>query len=259
MTIRSSLHFTFNGRRSDEFGIMNVNMESGLQSEPFAANRSVKEQRVRGRDRGYFQEIELDKLKFSVSFAWENGWENEDKIREAARWLLSPQYYAPMIFAEQMDRIYYCICVDSPELLHNSMRQGYIRLNFECIDAYTYTPVYEKSLDLSNNSVEGTIYTFENFGDAACKPQISIYKVGNGSIGIFNQSDGNTEMTIKNLVNGETIEIDCENRIIESDIPLTHHYNDLQGDYLTIPVYNNRLLIKGKCHLRFKYQLKRLQ
>ncbi len=259
MAIRSSIYFTFNGQRSDDFGIVNVNMESGMLSEPFAAGRSIRKQRVRGRDRGYFQEIELEELKFTVTFAWRTGWENEEKLREVARWLLSPKYYAPLVFADEPDKIYYCLCVDSPELIHNSLKQGYVRLNFECCDAYAYTPVYEQVFDLSNNPVGGTIIELENIGDAECKPIVSIYKVGGGDVTIRNQSNGNAEMTLVQLVDKETVDIDCENRLIKTDLPLTYRYDKLRGDYLILSIFDNKLLVQGSCRLKFVYQFKRLQ
>lgn len=256
--IRSSEYFTFNGERSDYYGILNVNVgSSGLQSEPFAASRGIKEQRIRGNDRPYFMGVELEPLEFTVSFMFEDKWD-ESKIRNVARWLTSPKYYAPMVFAD-LDRIFYCICVDSPELIHNCLERGYIDLKFRCIDAYTYTRVYNKIVDLSQNPAEGTVYTFENFGDVECKPIVKIEKVGNGDVSFFNQSNGNAEMTFKNLIDKEIVTIDCESRIVESNIPLIYRYNNMVGDYLSIPIYNNYLLIKGTCKLTFTYQLKRIQ
>lgn len=259
MAIRSSEYFTFNSIRSDTYGIFNVNISSGMQSEPFASNRSIREQKVKGNPRPFFMGIEREPFEFTLSFAFKDNWD-EDKIREVARWLLSPKYYAPLMFAEQLDRIFYCLCVDSPELVHNCLSEGYINLKFRCIDDCAYTPVYEKIIDLSTNPPEGTIYTFENIGDDNCKPWVEIQKVnGSGDISISNQSNGNAEMKFVGLANNETITVDCENRIITSDIPLTNRYGNMQGDYMDLPIYNNYLLIKGKCKLKFKYQLKRLQ
>jgi predicted phage tail component-like protein len=259
MTIRESNSFTYAGRSSDEFGIINVNISTGMQSEPFASNRSIREQKVNGNDRPYFMGIEKQPLELTLSFAFENE-TTQDQLREVARWLLGPKYYVPLVFEDiDPDRIFYGLFIDSPEYIHNCAGNGYLQLNFRCADAYSYTGVYTQIYDLSTNPVDGTVITFDNFGDDECKPIIKIYKVGDGDVSIFNQSNGNAEMTIKNLVDDETCTVDCENRIIISDIPLTLHYNDLQGDYLTLPIYNNYLLVKGTCQLEFTYQLKRLQ
>jgi phage-related protein len=260
MAIRSSLFFTFNGRTSEELGIMNVNINSGMQSEQFASNRSIKEQKIRGRDKPYFQEIQRDPLELTVSFAFKDTWDT-DKIRDVARWLTSPKYYSPLIFVEDEDisKIYYCLCIDSPELIHNCLQNGYINLKFRCVDAYCYTNVSTKIIDLSSNPSQGTAYTFANLGDENCDPLVSIYKVGAGDVHIFNQSDGNAEMSFTGLVDQETVIVDCEAKTIVSDIPLTYRYDNLVGDYLSIPIYNNYLLIKGNCKIKFTYEFKRIQ
>jgi phage-related protein len=261
MTVRSSIYFTFNSRRSDEFNIINVNMSTGMQSEPFSLNRSIREQKVKGNDQPYFMGLELQPLEITVSFAFENQF-TTDKLREVARWLTT-KYYAPLQFFDESgggeDRIFYCLLIDGSELTHNSSNSGYINLKFRCIDAYTYTKVYEDIINLPTNPTAGTIHIFDNFGDDNCKPYLEIVKIGNGNVSIFNQSNGNAEMTLTGLLDNETVTVDCENRIITSDIPLTNRYGNLQGDYLTIPIFNNYLLIKGNCNIRFKYQLKRYQ
>jgi phage-related protein len=233
-------------------------MDGGLQAEPFASSRSIREQRIKGNDRPYFMGIDREPLDFTVSFAFQDSWDNE-RIGEVAKWLLSPRYYAPMIFAGDMDRIFYCLCVDSPELIHNCLREGYIQLRFRCADAFTYTPVYEEIVDLSNNSIDGTTYTFNNLGHEVCKPEVSIYKITNGDVSIANLSDGNAEMKLLGLLDRETVTIDCDNRTVTSDISLTNRYGSLRGDYLALPVHHNHLRIKGKCVVKFKYQLKRIQ
>lgn len=258
MAIRSSEYFTYDGIQSDTFGILNVNMEGGMLSEPFSSARVIREQKVKGNDRPYFMGIDREPYEFSVSFAFGDRWD-ETRIGEVAKWLLSPRYYAPLVFADDPDRIFYCLCVDSPELIHNGLREGYIDLHFRCNDPYSYTSVYEEIVDLTSNPVEGTVYVFDNFGQEVCLPEVTIHKNGNGSVEIANTSDGNAMMKFVDLLDNETVIVDCENRLIRSDIPLTSRYANLQGNYLALPINQNHLQIKGACTLKFKYQLKRLQ
>jgi phage-related protein len=262
MTIKSSTLFTFNKRTSEEMGLIHVNMSSGMQTEMFAPSRSIKEQKIRGNSRPYFQEIQYEPLEFTLSLAFKEPW-NTEKLREVAIWLTEPKYYSPLSFVEEdgdIDRIFYCLCVDSPELIHTTLQTGYINLKFRCSDAYSYTPVFSDAIDLSFNPLEGTVYTFTNFGDVECQPLVTLYKVGAGDISILNQSNGSSpEMTLKGLMDQETVVIDCEARTITSDIALTYRYGNLVGDYLTLPIYNNYLLIKGTCKINLTYQLKRIQ
>jgi predicted phage tail component-like protein len=140
MTIRSSEHFIYANVQSVNFGIINVNIGGGgMQEEPFVANRELKEVRIRGNDKPYFQNIQRQPLQFNVSFAFEDRWD-EQKIREVARWLTNHEYYQPLIFSDSPEKIYYAIVIDDSTLIHNSLSQGYINLTFRCDSPYVYSP-----------------------------------------------------------------------------------------------------------------------
>jgi phage-related protein len=257
VTIRSSEYFIFNGQNSQDFNILNVNVNSGLQSEPFVSGRTIKEQVIRGRDRPYFMGIEYQPLEFTVSFAFQNTWDSE-LIRSVARWLTSNTYYAPMQFSDNLNIIYYCLCVDSPELVHNCLSSGYVNLKFRCDGAYAYSPIYTTSVyDYSTNPTGGTSYKFENYGDVECKPIIYIQKIGTGDdIKITNTSNGGQILTMTGLQNNENVTIDCELKTIETDIPLTYRYTNHNGTFLSMVRGFNYLTIEGKCKIQWKYQFR---
>ncbi|MNZ98186.1 Phage tail protein [compost metagenome] len=140
ITIRDSLYFEFAGVRSKTLRMLNVNLDGGMQSEYFAASQSINEDKTRGRSKPYFQGIEKEPLSLTVNFAFEEEW-TRDELRYVRRWLTEPNYYSPLIFSNDPEKIYYAIYIDEPELLHNSVSQGYITLNFRCNDAYAYSPL----------------------------------------------------------------------------------------------------------------------
>jgi len=119
---------------------MNVNIDSGMQEEYFAYSRSIIEQETRWRSKPYFSNIKKEPLKLTVSFAFEDTW-NDDLIRQVRRWLTEVDYYKPLIFSNDPEKIYYALCVDDSSLIHNSLKQGYIKLNFRCNDSYAYSPI----------------------------------------------------------------------------------------------------------------------
>lgn len=141
MTIRSSLYFTFAGERSIDYGIINVNIDSGMQEESFVSERAILETETRGRDKPYFQEIKRRPLQFTLSFAFEDKWDNE-KIRSVARWLTNHEYYQPLSFSENNERIFYAIVIDDPQLIHNCLSEGYINLTVRCDSPYSYSPQF---------------------------------------------------------------------------------------------------------------------
>ncbi|MGM1044897.1 MAG: phage tail domain-containing protein [Bacillota bacterium] len=147
--MRDSLFFSYAGKKSVDFGIINVNMSPGMQEEPLAATRSIEEVSVRGRDKPYFQGTKKEPLKFSVSFAFEDTWDT-NKLREVTRWLTEHDYYQELYFTNDLgrnpERIFYALFIDDPVLVHNGLQQGYVRLNVRCDSPYSYTPMMTSRL-----------------------------------------------------------------------------------------------------------------
>lgn len=257
MAIKSSEYFIFDGQRSDYLGISNVNVSSGLMEETFMANREIVEQSIRGRDKPYFQEVRNEPLQFNLTFFFDEPW-NEDKRREIARWL-NVNYYKELIFSNDPTRILFAMPVGDIQLVHNGM-QGYVELTMRCDSPNSYSSVRENIYDYSSNPPEGTMLEFPNHGDVTLLPELYIYKVGEGSVSIFNNSDGGREFKFTSLVDQETVYIDNENEYIETDLGGIYRYKNFNNNYLQLlPKSINRLNIVGNCQLKFRYKFKTLQ
>lgn len=142
MTIKDKLYFSYAGVKSTDFGIYNVALNSGMQQEIFAPSRELKEVKIEGKDKPYFQSIEKSPLQFDVSFAFEERW-NQSKIREVARWLTEQNYYQELYFSDENDNpecLYYALVTGDSALMHNMLSQGYVTLTFRCDGAYGYSP-----------------------------------------------------------------------------------------------------------------------
>lgn len=166
MTIRDSLYFSYAGIKSIDYGIVNVNLDSGMQEEVFAPSRGINEVTVKGRDQPYFQNTKKDPLKFSASFAFEDRF-NTQKLREVTRWLTEHDYYQPLFFVNDLgvepEKIYYALVVDEPTLIHNGLQQGYIRLTFRCDSPYAYSPlILTKKYDWTDQPYRNQIVSFKN-------------------------------------------------------------------------------------------------
>jgi Phage-related protein len=144
MTIRDSIFFSYAGKKSVDYGIYNVNLDSGMQEESFTASREVIEETAKGRDKPYFQRLKRDPLKLSVNFAFMDTWDT-DKINEVTRWLTSHEYYQELYFTNENgvnpEKVYYALVVDDPVIVHNCLKQGYIKLSFRCDSPYACSPV----------------------------------------------------------------------------------------------------------------------
>ncbi|AZK47117.1 distal tail protein Dit [Paenibacillus lentus] len=167
ITVRDSLYFSYAGRVSAEFGILNVSLSGdGMSEEPLAASREIHEVSIKGRDQPYFQGIEKDPLRFNVSFAFQERF-NTQKLREVARWLTEHEYYQPLFFTNDLgvepEKIYYALVVDEPALVHNSLQQGYITLTFRCDSPYAYSPrILSKKYDWADQPFTNRINHFSN-------------------------------------------------------------------------------------------------
>lgn len=168
MTIKESLYFTYDGIKSLDMGILNVNVSTGLQEEPFISERYIKEIKIKGRDKPYFQELEKSPLILNLSFAFEETWDS-NKIRQITRWLCQ-DYYKPLYFSDDNTRIFYCMPVESSTLIHNCLKQGYINLTMRCDSPYAYSPVYNSEIyktgieDIAELGTNETNITMTNHG-----------------------------------------------------------------------------------------------
>ena len=269
MSISESLYFIYdNINFYEEYGIMNVHIDSGMYQETFLSGREILEQRTRRNPKPYLFQVKELPREIQMSFAFSESFD-EDKLRSVAR-ALTKDSYRQLIFSENPDKIFYAICVDEPQLIHNGLKLGYVTLKFRCNSPYAYSPVYiDDLIDLSSNPSTGTPIIFSNLGDIPCQPQISLLKINDGDISIINNSDSGKEFKLSSLLdsegvpialsslkNNEDLFIDNENEEITSSIPDTYRINNLTGDFISLPRGINNLIIKGTCKIQFRYQFK---
>lgn len=248
--IKESLYFSFAGRRSSDFGILNVSVQSGLFEEAFMSSRSIRETSVRGNPKPYFSEVERQSKTLPVNFAFEDTW-NDDLINEVARWL-DVDYYEPLFFSENLDKVFYAMPVDDISIIHNGLKQGYLTLNFRCDSPYNYS--HEIATDWEDCTSGDKIIEFENLGTNDIKPIIEIIKVETGDLAINNLSDYGEEFKFTGLTDGEELIVDCEHQEISVNLTNTWRYDNFNDKYLSIPYGVNNLQITGKCYMRFIYR-----
>ena len=258
MSIKESLYFTYDGINSQDLGIINCHVETGLYQEPFLANRELVQVKIRYNDKPLFQRIKKNQIEFKLSFAFEDTWD-EQSIRKIAR-LFDKDFYAPMIFSSNPEVIYYCLCVDDSEKIHTGLRQGYLQLQFICDSSYAYSPTYSTEVyDLTDNPPEGTIITIQNKGDVPIKPVIKVEIIDGSSFSIQNMSNSGKTLSFSGLDVGEVLELNGEYEDITTSKPLTYRFDAMSGDFLELVYGVNNLKILGKIKIQFIYEYKILQ
>ncbi len=262
--IKSSQYFSFADETSDIYNIINVNLDANMQEEP-SSTRTIVEQKIRGRTKPYFQELEYEPKTIPITAAFTTPFDDE-LIQRACRWLCSPTYYKPLIFSEEPHRIYYALVVEDFKLIHTCLSEGYLDITFRCNDYYAYSPYHYKEYDFSDNTNEIMI-NFDNLGDVTISPEMWIQKIGDGDnesdLSIINYNDAGREfkfLTNKTdqvgLVNNENLYIDNENRHIETDLTEMYRYDCFNNNYLKLFPGRNSLLIKGRFKLKLRWQYK---
>ena len=253
MSFRDATYFSYAGKKSIDLGIINVSFSSGLYEESFLPERSIIETKIRGNKKPYFQELDYAPLSIKLRFSFLDTWD-DNKIREIARWLGNQEYYQPLYFDTNIDRIFYCMYVGEATLFHNGLKEGYVELEMRCDSPYSYSPVYASEVYSSPAQI-----IFENKGDVSIYPEISIIKNGDGDLSIINQTNEGKEFKFTSLVNGENLYVNCENEYIKTDLSTTYRYSNFNDNYLELVTGENILNITGDCDLQFVYRYKLLQ
>lgn len=270
--IRESLYFIFGseGIKSSDFGIINVSVAQGLYQEHFMATRSLNEVKIRGREKPYFFEVEKEPLSFNLTFCFKDGWD-DDLFKKVQNWL-NVDFYQPLIFSENPNKVYYAMPVDASELNHNGNKQGYITLTMRCDSPYSYsqdivTPWYKCVSSAIGTFVSPYLFIetgvknekfieIINDGDRDILPQIFIEKNDDGDITVTNTSRANSIMQFTSLLDGEKISINGENQIIETNLPNVWRYDDFNDFYLPLVKGRNIIQIEGNCLIKFQYRYK---
>ena len=258
MSIAESLFFMYDSKNSKDMGLINCSVDKpGMSVEPLVSEIEIRESTTRYNDRPFFQGLTRKPLILNLQFAFLDTWDDE-KLKNTVRWLCQ-SYYKEMYFSDNPNKRYYTIANSAPELVHNSLRQGYINISFRNIDAFNYSPIFlSDKYDISLNTPTGIIFEFTNNGDFSCKPIISFQKIGNGDISIVNLSDGGKELKMISLLSNEDILINNEYGNIQTSIPNTYRYDNHNGVFLDFIRGINQIQCFGNMKIQFKYQFKLL-
>lgn len=238
------MHFEFAGETSETHGLYNINLGRGMGREPFVADAELIEEVIEGRDKPYFQDLKRRPLTFTVSFGFKEPWDSA-KIRSVARWLTSPKIYQPLRFYNDIEdiddsRIFFALFVDSADVIHNYVNEGYITLTVRCDAPWAYLPIEEHDIGST------TPFVLANLGDMPMFPKIQITKTtDHGPVTITNTTNGSVieffaQQKATGLLkftgtayDGETIEIGDE--VYEFDTG----DGEVEGDNILVDLYDS--------------------
>ena len=250
-----SLHFSYDGKSSQDMGVMMVNADGGLYKEIFLPSRKIIEKTIPNRHAPYFVRVDDSPLSFPLSIAVFDRPER-NSIRSIARWLFT-DYYKPLYFESNPHRIFYAMFEGNSTLLHNGLKDSYITLNVRTNSPYTYSPPKTEILDVYGSATR----EFFNEGDLDIRPKLIITKRGAGSISITNNSTGE-ELKINDMWDGEIATLDCVNEQITSSYEYNNRYlfdkhNDVWLDWKADS--NTQFTFTGNFTVEFIFEYAYLQ
>lgn len=249
-TISESLHFNYDGKSSKDFGVIHINLDSGMFDEVFVATRSIVETKVRGNDTPLFHSVEEEPLEFDLPIAFTKRFTDED-IDKVVVWLFQDRY-KPLYFEDKPNRVFYCMPVGEARIVHNGLREGYVVIHMRCKSSKIESPLkLTPTYDVSDSHV----FSIKNEGHVDIFPEISIEKIGNGHITI--EKDGEI-FEIRDLTDREQIYINTEKEIIVTDVIGITRYDNVVGDYhdMIMHIGDNEFKVTGACKITFRYKFK---
>lgn len=252
-----SLHFSFDGKSSQDKGVMMVKPNGGLYDEFFLPNRSIVEQSVPGRSAPYYVRVDSEPLSFPIAIALIDR-DYRNQLRDVARWLFTDEY-KPLYFESNPHRVFYAMFEGDSSLIHNGLKQGYITLNVRTNSPFGFSPPKSEILDVRGSLTK----EFFNEGDVRIRPTLVITKRGVGNVSIRNNHTGE-ELIIQDMLDGEVATLDCTNEQIyssyEKSVPrryLFDKHNDVWLDWNSYE--NNQYTFTGDFVVDFQYQYAYLQ
>ena len=240
------MYFVYAGVDSRDMGIINVNLDMGLQEEPFLPTKEIYEISTRYSNTHYFSKAKLEPLMIRLICAFEDEI-NEDKLQVVKRWLGSANDFQELYFNNIPEKKFFVLYEGIVPFYHTGL-SGYFDIYFRANSPFAYS-----DLIITDAYNEFPIKIVSK-ADVIIRPEVLIKKNGDGNIAIINQSTGQI-VKLKSLYDNEVIYIDNDNRIATSNTR-----NNLKevfsNQFLFFNRGNNVLTIEGNCQIKFRYREK---
>lgn len=219
-TIKDKINFTYNGKNTSEFGIINVSMDNGMFDETFIANRTVNSETVKDVRKSLFNGVTYENLSFELNLAFERGFTDE-LIDKVIAWLYEKEYYSKLQF-EGLDKFVYAMPNGESKIVHTGTGRGYIVISMITNSPYVFGNIVSVEKKANEDSVNITL-------DGKINPEMNIdlYPLQDGTYSIV--VNGYT-LQISNLKANEVVTINPYEEDITSSLDNVYHYSDYLGD-----------------------------
>lgn len=254
-----SEEFEYNGISSNTMGVSCVSIDSsGMKESPFGMKRSIREEKINGRDKPYFHGFEKECLTFKMTI----GKINEDNLewtfeerKKISEWLYT-DYYAPLLSLDNPEVIYYCTPIDDGLRFDNGIMQGYITITMKCNAPYPFSPTYIEEYKYEQNI--DNIIEINNLSNVTkyYYPEIQVCS-DDTNFKLINLTNNGEEFTFNNIDKGETIYINNEMKQIETDKKdlkgnKVYRLTNFNKNWFKLVKGVNRIKVEGNVNVLFR-------
>ncbi|MGV2640145.1 hypothetical protein GNF86_01645 [Clostridium perfringens] len=249
-------YFEFDGKKSKDRNLKMVVIDNKSEEDKFGVEQEIIEE-DNGTDTPLFLGIKRKPQSLKISIMKMNKYSRplpytDKELDEICRWLFKKEY-KPFIPWDNTGMVYYVIFTKGTDFF-NCAKEGYINLEMRLNAPYGYSNLFnndyrikgEKVIDIYNGSdIDNFIY-----------PDIE-----------FELRDNSTDLTIKNLSLGETMEF---NNLVSNDHIMIYNeglkdmvslkdksrniFQHSNKQFIKLQYGLNRIQVKGNCRIRFLYQ-----
>lgn len=249
--------FTYNGKSSEDFDLLLVNVGSEEGSSPLLSRQSLDiemtQARPRINDRGTKY---TSVLSFPISLVKKDGKPLEpEEIRSITTWLTSPRYARPLTIAPEgtSDEVYEGLTYYGKftgrfdYFMVGNIRYGFT-CNFECnapypylIQSFNYSSTSNQNISLDNTSDELEMPLY---------PTLVITPHSDGLISINNKSDASQGPTTLRCFNNNTVTMDCRIRTIIDSLGNPYDFQYFNLTWFELISGNNNIQLSGNFDLK---------
>jgi len=237
------------------FGVSIVTTDSNNTERIFGVNKTIQTQDGIG-DAKFYAGEKRNTYSFEVEIMKLNQWNevlsmSKKEYDKIIGWLMKKG-----VSKFEVDGLIHYGSFISGTEFHNPYRQGIIKLTFESICPYAYTPIMTSVMKISGEK----IIELENKSNLNDKVYLDIHieKLGkSGSVEILNIRNGK-RFKINNVAVGEVVRILGEG-VLEAESltnPTRNMFKSLEYNSFPYIDYGvNRIKIIGDCRVKIEYQL----
>lgn len=246
--------FTYNGKNSlNDFNLIMVDFDSssGFEEPDTAQTIELTTERIGNNPKNALINVKYtDILSFKIGIC-KSPCENDEleftqtEVRNIHKWLISNEYSKLIIDNEKYNGVFFNAIPKNitPEIIGDKII-GFV-IEWECDSPFAY----ESSSNTYTITNDETTISFNNSTDdllnsGVIRPKIEVKKIETGEWYIRNQTTNKT-MHFSQLLDDETLSIDCENYVMCSDVANHNLYPYFNKTWLEFVTGENILTISG--------------